>query len=80
MFKKPNIAVIVVSTILFAYCVLINFNISLPVAYFIFCISPVLLIWMVYSVIRHGKYEGRELKDSEEWGYQDKEKNELNVL
>jgi hypothetical protein len=25
---------------------------------------------MVYNVIRYGKYTGRELKEDEEWGYE----------
>ncbi|MFI5187257.1 MAG: hypothetical protein ACHQF0_11060 [Chitinophagales bacterium] len=80
MLRKPGFAVAAVSIILLVYCVLINFNISLPLVYFIFCISPFLLIWMAYSVIRHGNYKGKELNEDEEWGYQDRNRDELDVL
>ncbi len=40
----------------------------------IFLALPFLMIWLLYSVIRYGKYQGRELAEEEEWGYADKEK------
>lgn len=80
MIRKPLFAVVVVSAILLVYCVLIGFHIFLPVAYFIFGASPFLLIWLVYTIIRLGVYDGRELGTDEEWGYQDKSKSELDVF
>jgi hypothetical protein len=80
MTRKPSFAVIVVSVILLVYCVLIGFHIFLPVAYLIFATSPFLLIWLVYTIIRHGAYDGRELRADEEWGYQDQSKSELDVF
>ena len=80
MLKRPFFAVVVVSIILLVYCILINFNIFLPLVYFIFAISPFLVMWMAYSVIRYGNYGGRELNEDEEWGYQDKNSDELDVL
>jgi len=43
----------------------------------LFAISPVLVVWMVYSVLRYGTYIGRELKPGEEWGYEDKNRDDL---
>jgi hypothetical protein len=80
MFTKPAFAVVVVSLILLIYCVLINADSTLPIAYFIFAISPFLLLWMVYTIIRYGIYKGQELKEGEEWGYEDRSKEELGVL
>jgi len=58
MIKKPVFAVAVVSIVLVIYCILIGFNISLSVVYFIFSISPLLLAWLTYTIIRFGVYEG----------------------
>ena len=80
MTRKPIFAVVVVSLILLAYCALILFNLSLPVAYFIFSISPLLLAWVAYTIIRFGVYKGREFKSDEEWGYQDNKKEDLDIL
>ena len=79
MFRKPIFAVIVVSIILLVYCVLLSTNTPLSLSYFIFSISPLLVIWVAYTVLRFGIYEGSELNE-EEWGYQDKSKDELWVL
>jgi len=79
MFRKPIFAVITISIILILYCVLLNTNAPRSLSYFIFSISPFLLVWLVYTVLRFGTYTGKEL-DEEEWGYQDKSKDELWVL
>lgn len=78
MLRKPSFAVAVVSGILVIYCLLLNIN--SPVAYFIFAISPFLLLWMTYTVIRSGIYNGKEFEADDEWGYQDRNKDELGVL
>jgi hypothetical protein len=80
MLKKPSFVAVVVSLILFVYCALIGFNIFLPVAYFIFASSPVLIIWLTYTIIHFGVYDGHELQSDEEWGYGDKNKNELDLF
>jgi hypothetical protein len=79
MFRKPIFAVITISVILIVYCVLLNTNAPLSLSYFIFSISPVLFLWLIYTVLRFGTYAGKDL-DEEEWGYQDKNKDELWVL
>lgn len=38
----------------------------------LFLFSPLVVIGMVYTVIRYGKFTGRELKENEEWGYEDR--------
>jgi predicted branched-subunit amino acid permease len=37
----------------------------------LFATSPVLVGWMVYTTLRHGAYRGRELRQDEEYGYED---------
>ena len=78
MLRKPNFAVATASIILFIYCLLVLRN--SPIAYFIFSISPVLVLWVAYSIIRFGVFRSKELKEDEEWGYDDKNKEELGVL
>jgi len=45
----------------------------------LFFLSPFLVIWMVYRVIRYDTYHGNELND-DEWGYADKKKEDLNMF
>lgn len=40
----------------------------------IFIISPGLIIFMVYSVLKHGEFEGEELANGQEFGYLDRPK------
>lgn len=80
MFRKHFFPVLIVSGILFIYCLVIYLNILIPVAFLIFTVSPILLIWMVYMTIRYGSYHGKELDEGEEWGYQDKKKDELGIF
>jgi hypothetical protein len=35
---------------------------------------------MAYTILRFGTYNGKELTPDEEWGYQDKDRDELGVL
>lgn len=72
MNRKELIPVIIVSLALLLYSVLIGAGSSSPLISIIFFISPVLIIWLVYNVIRHGDYKGAELKKDEEWGYADR--------
>jgi hypothetical protein len=44
-----------------------------------FLVSPFLLIWMVVTVLKSGKYEGPELGENE-FGYQDKNKDDLGIF
>jgi hypothetical protein len=80
MFRKPSVVVGVVTGVLLLYCVLIGFNLSINLANLIFAVSPLLLLWMTYTIIRHGIFNGKELQEAEEWGYQDKNKEELGMF
>ena len=74
MNKKEAVPIIAVSLLLLFYSVLVLFQIWLPVVYFIYTISFILVGWLVYSVVRFGEYKGRELEKEEEWGYADTDK------
>ena len=47
---------------------------------YMFLFSPLIVLWLVYTVIRHGRYTGRELDEQEEFGYQDREKDSLGMF
>ena len=72
MQKAALIPVWVVSVLLALYIVLIARETGLDWAVLIFLLSPFAVAWMVYSVIRHDRYRGRELEADEEWGYTDR--------
>jgi hypothetical protein len=76
---KDILAVITGSLYLLLYCVLLQFENTLAFAFLMFAFSPFLLLWMVYTVLKRGKYLGPEL-GNEEYGYQDKEKNDTRTF
>ena len=74
MLRKPSFAVTVASLYLVVYLMFFHrsdFNAVLAM----FLAAPAVLIWMAYTIIRYGKFEGKELQENEEWGYSDRDKN-----
>ena len=37
----------------------------------LFALSPFVVVWMAVTIMKYGKYNGAELGENEEWGYQD---------
>jgi hypothetical protein len=52
--------------------VLVRSEMYFSLSLFMFAISPVVLIGMVYCILKYGKHYGRALKEGEEWGYDDR--------
>lgn len=72
MLKAEWIPVLLVSSLLFIYVALVFWGKASFFTAIIFSLSPIFVIGLVYSVIRHGEYKDRELKTDEEFGYADK--------
>ena len=70
--KKHVFSTTFVSLYLFIYVLLYHYEAPWQIIATMFLISPFLVIWMAYTILRHAKYDGRELEEDEEWGYQDK--------
>ena len=79
MLNKDIVPVYLVTCYLIAYIILLQFETTTDYAIIMSLFSPLLICWMVYSVLRYGKYNGPELGD-EEFGYQDKMKNDLGIF
>jgi hypothetical protein len=80
MLKNPTIAVTMVTAYLVLYYMLFYLNAAFEVLALMFILSPLLLVWMVVVVLKYGKYNGPGLKEGEEWGYQDRARDELGVF
>ncbi|MEM9051033.1 MAG: hypothetical protein AAGC47_03175 [Bacteroidota bacterium] len=70
--KHETIAVAGVSFLLLVYTMFATMEVFLGFVYLIFAISPVLIIWMVWVVLKNGEYHGEELIEDQEFGYEDK--------
>lgn len=73
------LAVIVVTIYLIVYCALLQFENTPKYSMLMFLFSPVMIIGMVYIVLKYGKYDGPGL-GNDEFGYQDKNKDDLGTF
>ena len=72
MIRNDLFAVYFVSFYLLVYVILLHIASAVGFAFMMFALSPFFVLWMVYTVLRHGKYTGPEL-GNKEFGYQDRE-------
>ncbi|UEG51113.1 hypothetical protein LK994_06455 [Ferruginibacter lapsinanis] len=79
MAHRDIFLVIGVTFYLFVYNLLLQFENTLHYATLMLLFSPLLICWMVYTVLKHGKYNGKKL-DKDEFGYQDKSKADLKMF
>lgn len=80
IWQNHRFSVVFVTIYLVIYTLLYQSGASLKVLGTMFLLSPFLVVWMAYTILRYAPYNGRELKEDEEWGYQDKNKDELGIF
>jgi len=79
MFKKDIVAITITTLYLIVYCELLQFKATEDVAMIMLLLSPVIIVWMVYTALKHGRYTGREL-GKDEFGYVNKSNDESGVF
>lgn len=79
MMSRAMVSIWMATAYLIIYCLLLQFDNSLQFAFMMLLFSPVLVVWMVYTVLKHGKFNGPSLGDRE-FGYQDKTNEELGIM
>jgi hypothetical protein len=75
--RNYKFATFFVTAYLVIYTLLSQLGASLDVVTLMFCLSPFLVIWMAYSILKYASFEGKELGEDEEWGYSDKSRDQL---
>ena len=73
-------SVFIVSAFLVVYVLVMSTGAAESIGRIMFIASPFLVIWMVISVLRSKKFIGKDLEEGEEWGYADKQKEELGMF
>lgn len=71
--NKASFSVLFASVYLLVFLIMLHTEFS-TVVWALFLLSPFVVLYMVYMVIRYGVYSGRELDADEEWGYEDVDK------
>lgn len=78
--KDHRVATVLVTLYLICYTLLHQAGASLPLLGILFLLSPFLVVWMAYTILKYAPYEGRELEQDEEWAYLDKDKKDLGTF
>ncbi|MEP6746211.1 MAG: hypothetical protein ABJB86_00720 [Bacteroidota bacterium] len=79
MLRNDTLPAVVVSCYLVIYCILLQFPSTFIYSFIMLMLAPFLLCWLIYTILKSGKYSGKELGD-EEFGYQDTEKDKLGTF
>jgi fatty acid desaturase len=77
---NAKVAVSMLTIYLVAYVIVFATGHYVNLLAYMFLASPVLLIAVVYFVLTDTTYTYPELGEDQEWGYRDKNKNELGVF
>lgn len=72
MLKNANFAAAVAFIYAMVYVCFMQFPGTVNIAIGMFLFSPAIVIWMVFTILRHGKYKGNELARGQEYGYEDR--------
>ena len=80
MLRNPVIVTLVVTICLVLYHVLSLLGLGRIFTTIIFLLSPLLMLWLVLTILKDKKYPIKELKDGEEWGYGDRDKDSLGMF
>jgi hypothetical protein len=65
---------------LVVYCILFNAGISEDMLILLFMASPFLLIWLAVTILKDRQYPTSELREKEEWGYRDRDRDSLGTF
>ena len=76
--KRSILATTVVTIYLLIYHAAFSFNVPADVIISMFILAPFMMIWMVVNILKDNSTEVIELKEGEEWGYQDRNRQSFN--
>lgn len=71
MLRSPAFVTTFVTVYLVIYTDLLHTGAPAGINTLLFALSPFFVVWMAITIMKYGKYTGPELKEDEEWGYQD---------
>lgn len=78
--SKSIVITSLVTMYLVIYHVLFLYNASFRLLAAMFVLSPFLVGWMAYTILKDKNYKSRELEEGEEWGYADRDRSSLGTF
>lgn len=73
-------AVSILTIYLACYIIIFATGYSITLLAAMFLASPFLICWMIYKVLKDDSFKYPALGHNEEWGYLDKDKNDLGLF
>ncbi|HEY8782301.1 MAG TPA: hypothetical protein VIM16_11825 [Mucilaginibacter sp.] len=74
---KAKSVVMGLTIYLVVYALICDAGLSVTISSGMLLLSPFLLVWGVYSILKDDRQKYPELKKNEEWGYRDKARKEI---
>ncbi|RFM36040.1 hypothetical protein [Chitinophaga silvisoli] len=65
MLKNPTFSIWLVSIYLLVHLALLSTGLTVPIMLISLILSPFLVIWMVFTILKYGKYKSRKLSYNE---------------
>jgi len=78
--KKSSRASLIVTVYLVAYYIMAHMGVPENLLLAMFALWPIMVIWMVITVLKDTSHPVQELKENEEWGYLNKDKRTLGTF
>jgi len=66
---KATTAILIATLYLLAFIISIHTLVSENLVYFLFAFSPVVLIWLAFTVLKDRSEKYPEMEEGQEWGY-----------
>lgn len=80
MLRNPAFSIALTSIYLLVFVVLLDLELSVRLIMLFLSLAPFLLLWMVWTVLKDGRYSGEPLGRDCEWGYQDRRNEDLGTF
>lgn len=78
--NRSIIVAIIATLYLLVYVILYVLGAGSGLVTILFTFSPLVVLWLVFTVLKDDSVPVRELEDGEEWGYADREKETLGLF
>ncbi|KIC90585.1 hypothetical protein [Flavihumibacter sp. ZG627] len=78
--NRSVIVAIIATLYLLVYIILYVLGAGSGLVTILFTLSPLVVLWLVFTVLKDDSVPVRELEDGEEWGYADRQKETLGLF
>lgn len=78
--NRSVIVAIIATLYLLVYVIFYVLGAGSGLVTILFTLSPLVVLWLVLTVLKDDSVPVRELEDGEEWGYADREKETLGLF